>query len=339
MSNYTVTTDFGAKDSRPSGSSDKLIKGSEFTTEFDNIATAVATKADTASPTFTGNVSLGDNVKLKVGTGNDLEIYHDGTHSYVADVGTGDLILTGNNNLLLKKETTGETYINCIADGAVEIKYNNSTKFATTSSGVDITGTLETDDLEVDLSGDGVVAVFKKDDSTVGSARVDSAGSGSTFSLGNGDVALSFVNGAGVDYVAPSNVTTGAARDDAIDLGASSARFDDIYATNGTIQTSDRNDKQDIAELTEAEERVAVACKGLIRKFKWRSSVEEKGDNARYHFGVIAQDVQAAFAAEGLDAGDYGLFISNTWTDDEGVEQTRLGVRYSELLAFIIGGL
>ena len=339
MSNYTVTTDFGAKDSRPSGSSDKLIKGSEFTTEFDNIATAVATKADTASPTFTGNVSLGDNVKLKVGTGNDLEIYHDGTHSYVADVGTGDLILTGNNNLLLKKETTGETYINCIADGAVEIKYNNSTKFATTSSGVDITGTLETDDLEVDRSGDGVVAVFKKDDSTVGSARVDSAGSGSTFSLGNGDVALSFVNGAGVDYVAPSNVTTGAARDDAIDLGASSARFDDIYATNGTIQTSDRNDKQDIAELTEAEERVAVACKGLIRKFKWRSSVEEKGDNARYHFGVIAQDVQAAFAAEGLDAGDYGLFISNTWTDDEGVEQTRLGVRYSELLAFIIGGL
>ena len=339
MSNYTVTTNFGAKDSLSSGDAAKLIKGSEFTTEFDNIATAVATKADIASPTFTGNVSLGDNVKLKVGTGNDLEIYHDGTHSYVADVGTGDLILTGNNNLLLKKETTGETYINCIADGAVEIKYNNSTKFATTSSGVDITGTLETDDLEVDRSGDGVVAVFKKDDSTVGSVRVDSAGSGSTFSLGNGDVALSFVNGAGVDYVAPSNVTTGAARDDAIDLGASSARFDDIYATNGTIQTSDRNDKQDIAELTEAEERVAVACKGLIRKFKWRSSVEEKGDNARYHFGIIAQDVQAAFAAEGLDAGDYGLFISNTWTDDEGVEQTRLGVRYSELLAFIIGGL
>ena len=339
MSNYTVTTNFGAKDSLSSGDAAKLIKGSEFTTEFDNIATAVATKADTASPTFTGNVSLGDNVKLKVGTGNDLEIYHDGTHSYVADVGTGDLILTGNNNLLLKKETTGETYINCIADGAVEIKYNNSTKFATTSSGVDITGTLETDDLEVDRSGDGVVAVFKKDDSTIGSVRVSSSGSGQTFSIGNGDVALGFIDGGGAEYIGPYNVTTGAVRDDAIDLGATSARFDDIFATNGTIQTSDRNDKQDIAELTEAEERVAVACKGLIRKFKWRSSVEEKGDNARYHFGVIAQDVQAAFAAEGLDAGDYGLFISSTWTDDEGVEQTRLGVRYSELLAFIIGGL
>ena len=92
--------------------------------------------------------------------------------------------------------------------------------------------------------------------------------------------------------------------------------------------------------MSEAEQRVAVACKGLIRKFKWKSSVASKGSEARYHFGVIAQDVQAAFATEGLDAGDYGLFISSTWTDEEtGQEHTRLGVRYSELLAFIIGGL
>lgn len=361
MSNYTVTTNFGAKDSLSSGDAAKLIKGSEFTTEFTNIATAVATKADTASPTFSGTVTiptatittanisggaivatsldLEDSNKIKLGTGDDLEIYHDGTHSYVADVGTGDLILTGNNNLILKKETTGETYINCIADGAVEVKYNNSTKFATTSSGVDVTGTLVADDFEVERADDGTVASFKRDGSVIGRVRVASSGSGSVFTIGNADVALGFVDGAGVNYIAPYNIVSGAVVDDSVDLGIASARFDDIFATNGTIQTSDQNDKQDIAELTEAEERVAVACKGLIRKFKWRNSVEEKGNNARYHFGVIAQDVQAAFAAEGLDAGDYGLFISSTWTDDDGVEQTRLGVRYSELLAFIIGGL
>ena len=50
----------------------------------------------------------------------------------------------------------------------------------------------------------------------------------------------------------------------------------------------------------------------------------------------MAQDLQNAFTAEGLDAGDYGMFISSTWTDDDGAEQTRLGVRYNELLAFII---
>ena len=54
--NYTKTTDFAAKDSLPSGDSGKIIKGAEFETEFDSISTAVATKADIASPTFTGTV-------------------------------------------------------------------------------------------------------------------------------------------------------------------------------------------------------------------------------------------------------------------------------------------
>ena len=110
----------------------------------------------------------------------------------------------------------------------------------------------------------------------------------------------------------------GANLNDALDIGSTAARWDDIYATNGTISTSDRNEKQDIQELTDAETRVATACKGLIRRYRWISSVEEKGDNARYHFGAIAQDVEAAFIAEGLDAGDYGLFIRSTWWEHEG---------------------
>jgi hypothetical protein len=139
-------------------------------------------------------------------------------------------------------------------------------------------------------------------------------------------------------------------KDNAVDLGSVSVRFDDVYATNGTIQTSDRNEKQDIAELSDAERRVAVAAKGLLRKFRWVDAVTEKGDNARTHFGIIAQDLQAAFAAESLDAGNYAMFISTTWWEHEGeiytqdapsgaTEKTRLGVRYPELLAFIIAAL
>jgi len=60
MSNYTPTTDFAAKDSLPSGDSGKIIRGTEFTTEFTNIATAVLSKANTASPTFTGTVVIPD---------------------------------------------------------------------------------------------------------------------------------------------------------------------------------------------------------------------------------------------------------------------------------------
>lgn len=59
MSNYTKSTDFASKDSLASGNAAKIVKGTEIDTEFNNIATAVATKADLASPTFTGTVTAG----------------------------------------------------------------------------------------------------------------------------------------------------------------------------------------------------------------------------------------------------------------------------------------
>lgn len=58
MSNYSKTTNFAVKDTLASGNPAKIIKGSEINSEFDNIQTAVATKADTASPVFTGTVTI-----------------------------------------------------------------------------------------------------------------------------------------------------------------------------------------------------------------------------------------------------------------------------------------
>jgi hypothetical protein len=137
-------------------------------------------------------------------------------------------------------------------------------------------------------------------------------------------------------------------------LGSSSLRWSVVYAVTGTINTSDRNEKQNIEELSAAEQRAAVRIKGLIRKFRFKDSVVEKGDGARIHVGVVAQDVQDAFTAEGLDASRYGLFCSDTYkvlngkpvqTNQLGeypegaVDHTRLGVRYDELLAFVISAV
>jgi len=209
------------------------------------------------------------------------------------------------------------------------------------------------------LTSDGNLMEFRKDGSTVGSIASTAYGM-QIYSTG--------VNNTGWTFTDSNNILpmkNSALADNIIDLGSASYRMDDIYATNGTIQTSDRNEKQDIEALSDAEQRVAVACKGLLRKFRWIDAVAEKGDDARIHFGIIAQDLQDAFAAEGLDAGRYAMFISSTWweatetyTDDDGVEQTRvntyetleeapegatertrLGVRYPELLAFIIGAM
>ena len=183
------------------------------------------------------------------------------------------------------------------------------------------------------LTTDGQIAYFRKDGAVVGSIGTIS---GNPY-IGGTNRGIRFDS----DQIIPVDMTaSGSNADNSIDIGNSGVRFDDIYATNGTIQTSDFNEKQDIAELTDAEQRVAVAAKGLLRKFRWKDSVAEKGDEARTHFGIIAQDLQAAFAAEGLDAGDYAMFISSTWTDEEtNEEKTRMGVRYSELLAFIIAAI
>jgi len=182
------------------------------------------------------------------------------------------------------------------------------------------------------LSTDGSIADFYKDGAIVGSIKCRSSG---------GNLEIDTVQ-SGIDFAGDGwlPMRNGSIVDNDLDIGSSSFRFDDIYATNGTIQTSDVNEKQDIEALSEAETRVAVAAKGLLRKFRWRSAVEEKGDEARIHFGIIAQDLQAAFEAEGLDAGDYAMFIHSTWTDEEtGEERSRMGVRYSELLAFIIAAI
>lgn len=127
--------------------------------------------------------------------------------------------------------------------------------------------------------------------------------------------------------------------DNAYSLGTATRRWSVVYAATGTINTSDKNEKQDISVLDSSEYLVANRLKGLIRKFRFKNAVKEKGDDARIHVGVIAQDIKIAFEAEGLDANRYGVFCSDTWVDDAGVEQTRLGVRYEELYAFIISTL
>lgn len=157
--------------------------------------------------------------------------------------------------------------------------------------------------------------------------------------------------GTGYSYFQPLTIS-GGHHDGKMRLGNSSAKWNSIYASTSTISTSDRTTKQQIEVISDAEARVATAAKALMRKFKFNDAVEEKGDNARIHFGIIAQDLQDAFSAEGLDASKYAMFCSDTWWEHEGktynfqedapegaVEVTQLGVRYSELLAFIIATL
>lgn len=224
-----------------------------------------------------------------------------------------------------------------------------TTSFSTAGSGILSTGEgqfVRSGNAPVNvnrLSSDGSLLGFYKDGTTVGS--IHSQG-GVRFGLGNISTGLLF-NGDN-SSIHPWNTATNASRDNLIDIGNAANRWDDVYATNGTIQTSDANEKQQIAELTAAEMQAAKAISKLFKTFKWNNSVAEKGDDARIHTGVIAQEVEAAMADAGLDAGKYAFFISSTWWEADGqtyetaeeapegaVERTRKGIRYPQLLSFI----
>jgi hypothetical protein len=115
--------------------------------------------ATTDSPTFAGltttaNVSFGDNDKAIFGAGSDLQIYHDGTTSIIKDAGTGELQLHAENNLRLQN-LTGSTYALFSNGAAASLYYNGSARLATTSTGIDVTGTVTADGLTVD--GNAVV--------------------------------------------------------------------------------------------------------------------------------------------------------------------------------------
>ena len=82
-----------------------------------------------------GGLALADNDKVIFGSGDDLEIYHDGSHSYIADVGTGELRLRGTTIRLTDHNGT-ENFANFLDNGAVELFHDNSKKIETASDGI-----------------------------------------------------------------------------------------------------------------------------------------------------------------------------------------------------------
>ena len=91
---------------------------------------------------FEQSLLLLDNVKLNVGAGSDLQIYHDGSNSYIEDTGTGSLVVQS-SDLFLRTNST-ENAVVCAANAGVTLYYDNTAKLATTNTGVSVTGGVST---------------------------------------------------------------------------------------------------------------------------------------------------------------------------------------------------
>ncbi len=191
MSNYTKTTDFASKDSLSTGDAAKVVRGSEFETEFDAISTAIATKSDSAGPTFTGTLTfatisdgaisitafvdednMASNSASLIPTQQSVKAYVD---SQVATVDTlGEVLAIGNTSsgTNLQMTTTDEIQfrdtalkIASSADGQLDI--DADTELEVTAPTVDInasTAVLVSNDLKLD--SDSAVLGFGADNDT-----------------------------------------------------------------------------------------------------------------------------------------------------------------------------
>lgn len=87
------------------------------------------------------NINFGDNDKAVFGASNDLQIYHDGSNSFIDDAGTGNVFLRGSSQVIIGN-MTGEQAAVFNDNGSVTLNYDNAQKLATTSTGVSVTGDL-----------------------------------------------------------------------------------------------------------------------------------------------------------------------------------------------------
>ena len=128
------------------------LTNNEVDSNFTNLNTD---KAELSGATFTGEIvanagiALGDNDKATFGAGDDLQIYHDGSNSYIDESATGSLLIRG-SNLQLRSYGTNEYFFTGVENGASTIYYDGLSKLATTATGIDVTGSVVADGLTVD---------------------------------------------------------------------------------------------------------------------------------------------------------------------------------------------
>ena len=262
-----------------------------------------------------------DDVKIRLGTGNDLEIYHSGSNSHIKDSGTGHLQIDG-SRVQLRNVANDDPMVDCTGGGTVELYHNGSKKLNTWAYGLEV----YSDNPHITMktsNGTSRGNIYADDSNYIG--FLDDGGNWVLKCKKSTETFLYVSN------FAPSN-------DDSNHIGTSSYRWDNIYATNGTIQTSDRNEKNTIVD----------SDLGLPFINKLKPVSYKFNGKTRTHYGLIAQDVETV-----LEGKDFAGFIKSDIPESKYEEKedipsgksvgdvktaahTSYGLRYNEFIGPLV---
>ncbi len=192
----------------------------------------VSASASLAGASTSADITFGDNDKAIFGAGSDLQIYHDGLASYIDEQGSGDLRIRGTSMSL--KTSDNETYALFAANGASVLYYDNAAKLATTSTGIDVTGTVEAHKVEIgDGSGGGTSEILFSDNvSARGKILYDHSSNPETMLLQTtGTTAISIDNVQNVSIPNGNLDITGTLTSDGLTVEPNTG----LYTTDATI--------------------------------------------------------------------------------------------------------
>jgi len=293
----------------------------------------------------TAAFSCTDNGRSAWGSNNDLQIYHDGNHN----------LILGSPTVLIKNQANSESYIRCNENAEVSLYYDNSKKLETDANGVTITGqcavTSHVAIPDANGSGSGYIGkvvlgagddfqlfhngtnnyIYATSPLWVQNNSIElqtQGGEKYATCTANGAVDLYYDNSKkfetmsyggrlhGTHWYVNGGATFAPNTDGSSVLGTSTYKWSEVYATNGTIQTSDRNEKNTIVQSD-----LGLSFINQLKPVSYKFNGKDKT-----HYGLIAQDLEEVLEKEGKSLDDFAGIVK-----DE-----KYGLNYSELISPLI---
>ena len=206
--------------------------------------------------TFNDHTQHGDQVKAKWGAGNDLEIYHNASNSFIDDTGAGSLFVRADDSIEFKSYTADESLARFISNDRIELYFNGSKKFETTNTGAAVTGDIDikvgsaihgtitssSDSLTLNARNTGIMlfqsgGAEKMRISQAGAIKFNAYGAGTLVTDANGNITASSGGGAGGPFLPLAGGTM--AGD--IQMSANNLKFDESGTRSWNIGASSGN--------------------------------------------------------------------------------------------------